>query len=145
MLQKHQHVLILLIGLLYVYSVCPLLCAAFEQQFCYSEPQKILSGDAEIHTTCCQSTKASATGKTGSPAENSASCCSTHLELVLPDDRHNPSEFRELIGQSLVSTLPISATSSIAPQELFEIPLVPLTSTFFPDYSLSYRGPPSTQ
>lgn len=143
MLQRHRQVLILLVGLLYVYSVCPLLCSAFEQKFCYSGPQKVLHGTAEVQSSCCQSSKAGASGETETPLESGKLCCSTNLELVIPDDRHNTSEFRELIGQSLVSILPISATLPVTPLASFQTLGVPLISTFFPDHSLSRRGPPS--
>ena len=143
MLQRHRQVLILLVGLLYVYSVCPLLCSAFEQKFCYSEPQEILDGDTKVRSSCCQSPKTDTADRAETPSESGPLCCSTNLELVLPEDRHNTSEFRELIGQLLVSILPISATLPITPSESFQMLRAPLISTFFPDYSLSYRGPPS--
>ena len=143
MLQRHRQVLILLIGLLYVYSVCPLLCSAFEQKFCYSGPQEVLNGDPKVQSSCCRSSKAGRAGETETPLESGKLCCSTDLELVFPENRQNTSEFRELIGQSLVSILPISATLPITPPESFQTFRVPLTSTFFPDHSLSRRGPPS--
>ena len=143
MLQKHRQVLILLVGLLYVYSVCPLLCSAFEQKFCYSGPQEVLNGDTKVQSSCCRSSKADGAGETETPLESGKLCCSTNLELVIPEDRHNTSEFRELMGQSLVSILPISATLPITPLESFQTLHGPLISTFFPDHSLSRRGPPS--
>ena len=142
MLQKYQQVLILLIGLLYVYSICPFLCATFEQKFCHDVSQEALNRNTGIHATCCQSTKAAAAGETGTPSESGKLCCATDLELVLPDDRHNAHESRELIDQSLVSILPISATSPVAPWESLQTLPIPLPSTFFPDHSLSLRGPP---
>ena len=142
MLQKHRQVLILLVGLLYVYSICPLLCSAFEQKFCYSGPQEVLNGNTKVQSSCCQSTKTGAASEAEMPSESGKLCCSTDLELVIPDDRHNISEFRELIGQSLVSILPISTTSPVPSSESFQILRVPLISTFFPDHSLSRRGPP---
>ena len=143
MLKKHKRVLILLIGLLYIYSVCPLLCAAFEQKFCHEGPQSVLSTETETRVICCQNTKASTAGETKTPSESGKSCCATDLELVLPDSRDNMPEFRELIGQSLVSILPTSATLPVAPEESFETFSIPLVSTLFPDHSLSRRGPPS--
>ena len=142
MLRRHQQVLILLIGLLYVYSVCPLLCSAFDQKFCYSEPQDVLNGATKVQSSCCQSPKTGAASEAEIPSESGKLCCSTDLELVIPDDRHNTSEFRELIGQPLVSILPISATSPFTPRESFQTLRVPLISTLFPDHSLSRRGPP---
>ena len=142
MLQRHRQVLILLVGLLYVYSICPLLCSAFDQKFCHGEPQQVLIGNTEVRLSCCQSPKASTADETKTPSESGKSCCSTDLALVIPDDRHNTSEFRELIGQSLVSILPISATSSVTPSESLQTLRVPLISTFFLDHSLSRRGPP---
>ena len=142
MLQKHRQVLILLVGLLYVYSVCPLLCAAFEQKFCHDASQKVLSGDTGTHSTCCQSTKTDTAGKAESPSESGKLCCSKDLELVLPDDRYNAHESRESIEQSFVSILPISATFPVATSESFKIPPT-LFSTLFSDHSLTRRGPPS--
>jgi hypothetical protein len=142
MLQKHRQVLILLIGLLYIYSVCPFLCATLEQKFCHDVSQEALSRNTGIHSTCCQSTQAAPAGEAETPSESGKPCCSTDLVLVLPDDRHSTPEFRELIGQSFVSILPISATSPVAPRESFQTLPVPLISTFFPDHSLSRRGPP---
>ena len=142
MLQRHRQVLILLVGILYVYSICPLLCATFEQKFCHDVSQEALSRNAGTHSTCCQSTKAAASGETQNPSESGKLCCSTDLELVLPDDRYNTHESRELIEQSLVSVLPISATLSVAPRGAFQILPVSLTSAFFPNHSLSHRGPP---
>ena len=142
MLQKHRRVLILLIGLLYVYSVCPLLCAALEQKFCHDTSQKVLSGVTETHSTCCQSTKTDRAGAPESPSESGKSCCSKDLELVLPDDRYDTHESRELIGQPLVSILPVSVTSPVATWESFKVPPT-LFSTLFPDHSLTRRGPPS--
>ena len=144
MLQKHRQVLILLVGLLYVYSVCPFLCATFEQNFCHDSSQKALSGVSEVHSTCCQSTKTGAAGEAETPSESGKLCCSKDLELVFPDDRHNTHESRESLEQSLVSILPISATSPVVSRESFQILSVPLTTAFFPDHSLSRRGPPFT-
>ena len=145
MLRKHRQGLILLVGLLYVYSVCPFLCATFEQKFCHDSSQKVLSGVTETHSTCCQSTKSGAAGEAETPSESGKLCCSKDLELVLPDDRHNTHELRESLEQSLVSILPISATLPVAPPESFQTFPVPLTTAFFPDHSLSRRGPPFTQ
>ena len=142
MLQKHRQVLILLVGLLYIYSVCPLLCAAFEQKFCHDAPQNVMSGATETQLTCCQKSKTGAAGEAETPSESDKLCCATNLEIVLPDDRHNRSEFRESIGQSLVSILPFSATLSITPRESLQILPGSLITTFFPDYALSRRGPP---
>lgn len=144
MLRKHQQVLILLMGLLYVYSVCPLLCATVEQKFCQNVSQKALNGVTETHS-CCQNTKTAAAGEADTQSESGKSCCSSNLELVLPDDRHNTPEFRELIGQSLVSILPISTTLPVAPRESFEISSILLVSTLFPDHPLTRRGPPFIQ
>ena len=144
MLQKHRQVLILLVGLLYVYSVCPLLCATVEQKFCKDGPQKTLNGVTETYS-CCQGTKTAAADKADTPSESGKSCCSSNLELVLPDDRHNTPEARELIGQSLVSMLPISTTLPVAPQESFEISSIFLAATLFPDHPLTRRGPPFTE
>ena len=145
MLGKHQQILILLMGLLYVYSVCPFLCATLEQKSCHDTPQRILSGDTDTQSTCCQSTKASTAGEAETPSESHNSCCSKGLELVFPDDRYNTHESRESIEQSLVSILPISATLPVISSESFENSLALLTSTFFPDHPLSHRGPPLTQ
>ncbi len=145
MLQKHRQVLILLVGLLYVYSVCPFLCAAFEQKFCHDTPQKVLSEDTEARAICCQNTKTGTAGETKTPSESSKSCCATDLELVLPDIRDNIPEFRDLIGQSLVSILPISATLPVAPEESLKTSSIPLVSTLFPDHPLTRRGPPFAQ
>lgn len=142
MLQRQRQVLILLVGILYVYSVCPLLCSAFEQQFCHDGSQKVLHGTVGVQSNCCQSTETGAADGAETQSESGPLCCSTNLELVIPDDRHNTSEFRELMGQSLVSILPISAILPITPLESFQILRVPIISAFFPDYSLSRRGPP---
>lgn len=142
MFRKHQQVLILLVGLLYIYSVCPLLCAVFEQKFCDSVSQKVLSGDTGTHLTCCQSTKTGTADEAENPSESNKSCCSKDLELVLPDDRYDAHESREVIEHALVSILPISATLPVATWESFEIPPT-LFSTLFPDHPLTRRGPPS--
>ena len=144
MLKKHRQVLILIVGLLYIYSVCPLLCAAFEQNFCHDASQEMLSGDTGTRGTCCQNTQTNTPDKTEKPSESGKSCCSTDLELILRDDRHNTHELRESIAQSLVSILPISTSVSVTASELCRIRPVPLTAAFFPDNSLSRRGPPFT-
>ncbi|MDE0399462.1 MAG: hypothetical protein OXL96_16840 [Candidatus Poribacteria bacterium] len=145
MFQKHRQVLILLVGLLYVYSVCPFLCAAFEQKFCHGTPQEVLGEDTEARAICCQSTQTGTAGETETPSENGKPCCATDLELVLPDIRDSIPEFRELIGQSLVSMLPTSATLPVALEESFKTSSVPLVSTLFPDHPLTRRGPPFAQ
>ena len=145
MLRKHRQILILLVGLLYVHSVCPFLCATLEQKSCHDAPQRVLSGDTNTQSTCCQSTKTSTAGEAEIPSARDNSCCSKDLELVFPDDRYSAHELRELIDQSLVSILPTSATLPVALSESFKNSRVPLTSTFFPDHSLSHRGPPFTQ
>lgn len=143
MLQKHQQVLILLVGVLYVYSVCPFLCAAFEQNFCYNSPQDTLNGIPEMHGTCCQVPKAGSTGESGPPSESDKSCCSKDLELVFPEDRYNTHESREsTIDRSLVSTVSTSAVSHVDVRKALRNSPAPLTSSFFPDHSLSHRGPP---
>ena len=143
MFQKHRHVLILIVGLLYIYSVCPLLCATSEQKFCDDVSQRILNGVTETHS-CCQSTKTAAADETDTPSEGDKSCCSKDLELVLPDDRYDAHESREWIEHSLVSILPISATSPVAASESFKIPPT-FFSTLFPDHPLTRRGPPFVQ
>ena len=145
MLAKHRHILILLVGLLYVYSVCPFLCATLEQKSCHTVLQNVLIGDTETRSTCCQSIETGAAGDAETPSESGDPCCSKGLELVFPDDRYNTHESRELLEQSLVSILPISATLPVIPSESFENSPAPLTSTFFPDHSLSHRGPPFIQ
>ena len=140
MLQKHRQVLILLVGLLYVYSVCPLLCAAFEQKFCHDEAQEILSEHTGTHSTCCQSTNTA--GEAENSSESGKLCCSKDLELVLPDDRYDTHESRELIDHSFVSILPISATVPVATWESFKVPPT-LFSTLSSHHSLTRRGPPS--
>lgn len=140
MLRKHRQVLILLIGLLYVYSVCPLLCAAFAQKFCHGALQE----GHEARAICCQSTQTGTAGDTETPSESGKTCCATDLELVLPDSRDTLPECREWIGQSLVSMLPISATLPVALQEsLNKISPTLLNPTLFPDHPLTRRGPPS--
>ena len=145
MLGRHRQILILLVGLLYVYSVCPLLCATLEQKSCHSVLQKVLSGDTETRSTCCQNTKTDAASEADTPSESGDPCCSKDLELVFPDDRYSAHELRESIEQSLVSVLPISAASPVTPWESLKNSPAPLTSTFFPDHPLSHRGPPFTQ
>ena len=145
MLAKHRQVLILLVGLLYVHSVCPFLCATLEQKSCHDAPQRVLNGDTDTQSTCCQRTKTSTGGEAEIPSESDNPCCSKDLELVFPDDRSNTHELRELIEQSLISILPLSATLPVTPWESFKNSPVPLTSTFFPDHPLSHRGPPFTQ
>ena len=146
MLKKHKQVLILLVGLLYIYSVCPLLCASFEQKLCHDAPQDMVQADTETRATCCRSPQTDTTSDTENSSDNSETCCTTHLEFVFPDDRPNTSESREVVGQSIVSVLPISATLPVAPQEsLNRVPSIHLISTLFPDHSLIRRGPPSIQ
>ncbi len=141
MLKKHQRVLILLVGLLYVYSVCPLLCAAFEQKFCHDAPI-----DTETRAICCQSTQTNTASDTENSSDSDKTCCATHVAFVVPDDRPSTSEFREVVGQSIVSVLPISTILSVVPQESFDtVPSILLISTLFRDYSLIRRGPPSVQ
>ena len=146
MLKKHKRVLILLIGLLYVYSVCPLLCATFEQKLCHDAPQDRVHEDTETRATCCQRTQTDTAGDPENSSDSGETCCSTGLELVLPDNKHNAPEFHESIGQSIVSVLPISATLPVAPQASFNtVPSTLLISTLFRDHSLIRRGPPSIQ
>ena len=144
MLKKHKRVLILLIGLLYVYSVCPLLCATFERKLCHDAPQDMVHENTETRVICCQRTQTNTADDTENSSENGKSCCATHVAFVFPDDRHNTSESHELIGPSIVSALPISATSPVAPQEAFNtVHSIFLIPTLFPDHSLTHRGPPS--
>lgn len=144
MFKKHKRVLILLIGLLYVYSVCPLLCATFEQKLCHDASQDRVHADTQTRGTCCQGTRTDTADDTENSSDSGETCCATDLELVLPDNKHNAPEFREIVGQSIVSVLPISATLSVASQESFDnIPSILLISTLFRDHSLTHRGPPS--
>ena len=144
MFKKHKRVLILLVGLLYVYSVCPLLCATFEQKLCHDAPQDIVHADTGTRATCCQNPQTNTAGNTENSSDSTEACCTTHLEFVFPDDRPNTSESREVAGQSIVSVLPISATLPVALQEAFNtVHSILLIPTLFPDHSLSRRGPPS--
>ena len=144
MFKKHKRVLILLVGLLYVYSVCPLLCAAFEQKLCHDAPQDRVHADTETRAICCQSTQTNTTGDTENSSDSGETCCSTHVAFVFPDDRPNISESREVVGQSIVSVLPISATLPVTPQEsLNTVHSILLIPTLCPDHALSRRGPPS--
>jgi len=144
-LRRHRQVLILLVGLLYVYSVCPLLCAALEQKSCHTVLQKVLGREADTRSICCQSAHTGAASNTETPSESDDPCCSKGLELVFPDDRYNTHGLRESITQSFISILPLTVTLPVAPWESFNNSPVPLTSTFFPDHALSHRGPPSPQ
>ncbi len=144
MLKKHRQVLILLVGLLYVYSVCPLLCATFEQKLCHDAPRDMGHVDTETRVTCCQSTQTNTMGDTGNSSDSGETCCSTHVAFIFPDDRPNIFESREVVGQSIVSVLPISATLPVAPQEAFNtVHSILLIPTLFPDHSVTHRGPPS--
>ncbi len=144
MFKKHKRVLILLVGLLYVYSVCPLLCATFEEKLCHDAPQDIVHADTETRATCCQNPQTNTTADTENSSDSGKTCCATHVAFVVPDDRPNTSESREVVGQSIVSVLPISATLPVAPQEAFNtVHSILLISTLFPDHSLTHRGPPS--
>ena len=141
MLKKHKRVLILLIGLLYVYSVCPLLCAAFEQKFCHDAPRDRVHAETKIRLTCCRGMQTDTAGATENSSESDKTCCATHVAFVFPDDRPNTSEFRELVGRSIVSVLPISATLPVVSQESFNrVPPVLLIPTLFPDHSLTLRA-----
>lgn len=134
--------LILLIGLLYVYSVCPLLCATFEQKFCNNALQKVLRADTEIRVTCCQIAKTGTRDEAENPLDGRKTCCSTNLELVFPDDRYDVHKFSESVERFLVLILPMSATSPVAARESLEIPPF-LFSSLFADHCLIRRGPPS--
>ncbi len=144
MFKKHKRVLILLVGLLYVYSVCPLLCATFEGKLCHDAPQGMTHADIETHATCCQNLQTNTTADTENSSDSGKTCCATHVAFVFPDDRPNTSESREVVGQSIVSVLPISATLPVAPQEAFNtVHSILLIPTLFPDHSVTHRGPPS--
>ncbi len=144
MFKKHKRVLILLVGLLYVYSVCPLLCATFEEKLCHDASQDVVHAEPETRTTCCQNPQTNTAGDTENSSNNAEACCTTHIAFVFPDDRPNTSESREVVGQSIVSVLPISATLPVAPQEAFNtVHSILLIPTLFPDHSLTHRGPPS--
>ncbi len=139
MFQKHRQVLILLVGLLYVYSVCPLLCAAFEQKLCHATPL-----DTETRATCCQGTQTDTAGNTENSSDGDKTCCATPVAFVFPDDRPNTAESRESVGQSIVSVLPISTTLPPTPQESFNtVHPILLIFTLFSDHSLTHRGPPA--
>lgn len=142
MLHKHRQVLILLVGLVYVYSVCPFLCAAFEQKLCHDTSQKVLRGAAETGSTCCQRAEAGAAEEAETPSKSRNLCCLIELELVRPDDTHNRNNVCESVWQSLVSILPFSETVPITRQKSFKSSPEPLISTFFLNHSLSRRGPP---
>ena len=142
MLQKHRQIFILLVGLVYVYSVCPFLCAAFEQKFCHDTSQKMLSRATETGSTCCQRAEAGAAGEAETPSESRNLCCLIDLELVDPKDTHSKDNVRESVGQPLVSILPFSTTLPVAQAELFNIRQAPLITIFFANHSLSRRGPP---
>lgn len=141
MVKKYQQVLILLVAVLYVYSVCPLLCAALEQRFCYTASQSTQSRAEVRPSGCCQSPHTGAADET--PAESGKSCCTKDLELVIPEDRYNTHEWRGSVSnQPLVSSLPLSPTLLFTQPETFQNSVAPLTLLFFTDYPLSRRGPP---
>jgi len=142
MLQKHRQVFISLVGLVYVYSVCPFLCTAFEQKFCHDASQKMLRGTTETGSTCCQRAEAGTAGAAEPPSESRDLCCVIDLEFVRPDDTHYKNNVRESIGQPPVSILPLSTTLLVVQAGLFKVRHAPLISTFFANHSLSRRGPP---
>ena len=136
MLQKHRQFLIVIMGIVYVYTVCPLLCATLEQKLCHSEP-------AVTQASCCQ--KAEAAADTETPPENGELCCITELALVFPaDETFNRHE------------LPLNPIGVLSKRDTGTAPVVPQTSRALPlphhllypappNCSLSRRGPPSTR
>lgn len=136
MLRKHRQFLIVIMGIVYVYTVCPLLCATLEQKLCHSE-------QAAAQAACCQKTEAAS--ETETPPENGELCCITELELVFPaDDTFNRHE------------LPLNPTGVLSKHDTVIAPVVPQISRALPlphhslypvppSYSLSRRGPPFTR
>ncbi len=136
MLRKHRQVLIVIMGIVYVYTVCPLLCATLEQKLCHSQ-------QAEAQASCCQKTEAAS--ETETPPENGELCCITELELILPaDDTFNRHE------------LPLNTIGVLSERDTVIAQVVQQTSRALslphhllhpapPNYILSRRGPPSTR
>ena len=144
MLQKHKHVLILLMALVYVYSVCPFLCATFEEKVCHNTPQEMLTGDTGTESTCCQKANTDAAGESDTSSENGKLCCPPDLELIPPDDTHNRDNVRESSEQHLVSTVPSAVIPSISPAKLLKLPSLSTLCTSPPNCTISRRGPPYT-
>ncbi len=140
MLQKHKHILILLTALVYVYSVCPFLCATFEEKVCHNTSQEMLTGDAG----CCQKATTDATGESDTASENGKLCCTPVLELILLDDTPNRVNVRELSGQYFVFTVPLVAIPSISQARLPRFLSLPALYTSTPNCTISRRGPPYT-
>ena len=138
MFQKHKHTLILLTALVYVYSVCPFLCATFEEKLCHNTSQEMLTGDAG----CCQKATTDATGESDSSSENGKLCCTPELELILLDDAPNRVNVRELSGQYFVFAVP--AIPSISQAKLLHLLPLPILYTSTPNCTISRRGPPYT-
>ena len=140
MLQKHKHILILLTALVYVYSVCPFLCATFEEKVYHNTSQEMLTGDAG----CCQKATTDATGESDTASENGKLCCTPELQLILPDDAPNRVNVRELSGQYFVFTVPPASIPSISQAKLLHLPPLPTLYISPPNCTISRRGPPYT-
>lgn len=136
MLRKHRQFFIVIMGIVYVYTVCPLLCATLEQKLCHSE-------QTEAQAACCQKTEAASESET--PPENGELCCIIELQLVFPaDDTFNRHE------------LPLTPIGMLSERDTVIAPVVPQISRALPlpphilypappSYSLSRRGPPFTR
>lgn len=144
MLQKHKRILILLTALVYVYSVCPILCATFEEKVCHNTPQEILTGDIGTESTCCQKADTDAARESDTSSENGKLCCTLNLELIPPDDTHNRDNVRESSGQHLVSTVPSAVIPPISPAKLPQLLSLPTLYVSPPNCTISRRGPPYT-
>ncbi len=138
MLSKYRQALFLIAGIVYVYSVCPLLCATLEQKLCYSTSQNV-----EIRGNCCGGASAVGTEGSKTPAENQELCCIAKFEFVHQDSSPVPHKCLQIaVGKvseydSLdLHTMPVNAYHLPLSPHLFPAPF---------NHTISQRAPPYTR
>ncbi len=133
MLSKSRQFLILIVGIVYVYSICPLLCAGLEQKLC-----RAASSSVEHRERCC----GNAADASEVPAESQELCCFAKFECIYRNESTARAKFLQI------------AVGELCEQDRFCLSAASVSSSLLPDlphlfavslrYTIARRGPPCT-
>lgn len=139
MFKQHCRLSIFLLVLIFVYSVCPLLCAAVGEKFCSHSAEYAKNNHTDDGSHCCDIPK---TDETEIPSDDAAGCCSNDLTFVVSNESRADDSSNRLERHHFTSFI-LSSTIVSTKQDMFlpdTYPFKPFISSLH--HVISLRGPP---
>lgn len=142
MSKQHWQISILLLLLVFIHSICPILCASTAESFCNLSDGFAEIGNIGYTSSCCHRTE---TDETEIPSEPGKCCGSNDMTFTIPNDSHLVKNIGKTEAQQYASVVQFAVILPIK-KEIFlsHFPFTTLTHPSFHNV-ISRRGPPFTR